>query len=46
MDTILPLHHIEVILEAASGSRRPRATGERALALSDIPGESVLVDLG
>ena len=36
---------IEFILEDASGVRGPRANGEGAIALSDVLGESDLVDL-
>ena len=46
LDTILPVHPIEVITEAASGARRPGATREGALELSDVPRKSNLVELG
>ena len=46
LDTILPVHPIEVIPEAAYGAREPRKTGEGALELADVLGEDDLVDLG
>ena len=46
LGTILPVHPIEVILEATSGERRPRTPGEGALALFSVTGKSYLVDLG
>ena len=46
MDTILPVHPIEVIPEDASGERLPGATGEVELALAYAPGEADLVELG
>ena len=46
LDTILPVHPIEVIPEVASGSRLPGATREGVLALADAPWKSKLVGLG
>ena len=46
IDTILSVHPIEVIPEAASGAGRPRVTREGALELADVLGGSDLVYLG
>ena len=42
----MSVHPIEVIPEAASGARRPGATGERALSLDDVPGGADLLYTG
>ena len=40
------MHTIEVIPEAASGVRQPRATGEGGFVISGVPGGADPVDLG
>ena len=40
------MNPINTVLEATSGVRRSRATGEGALTLADVPGESDLLDMG
>ena len=46
MDIILFIHPSEVVMEDASGARRPGATGEGVLALPNVPGIYELVDFG
>ena len=46
MDTILPVNPIEAILEDASGEIQSGSTAEVVLALSNIPGEVDLIDIG
>ena len=46
MDTTLPVNPIEAILEDASGEIQSGSTAEVVLALSNIPGEVDLIDIG